>query len=388
MRVTDGVLSLLVVFLLLAATVVYSGQLLGIDFVKAPVYSEADLLPTESEQRELGIFNYGFRAAGPGIWNLIKYSGRQVGVLINSRPYTDGVVGFAGPTPVWVFINAEGRVERILPCQNGESVDFLRRAIDGGILTRWEGVLPGEADKVNVDAVSGATYSSRALTDNVRAALAVYANRQNVSESVPAIGWGRTAAVAVVLLFGIYVSLYRKGDRRWLLAQRLLNVGVTGFWCGQFLSVSLLRGWLRGGLDVVVFLPTVLLLAIAVLMPLIGRRRYYCTWVCPYGSLQTLAYAIPVPKLKLSARTVKFMHRLRTVILAALLLSMWLGVGAWLLDYEPFTAFLFTTAAPAVIVLAAAFVVLAMFVPTPWCQAICPMGELLSLAEPSKIRKQ
>ena len=104
--------------------------------------------------------------------------------------------------------------------------------------------------------------------------------------------------------------------------------------------------------------------------------------------LGSLAYALPVPKLKLSAGALRVMHRVRTVVLALLLLALWLGFGASLLDYEPFTAFLFTTAAPAVLVLAAAFVVLAVFVPAPWCHALCPMGELLNLAEPSKKQKK
>ena len=40
------------------------------------------------------------------------------------------------------------------------------------------------------------------------------------------------------------------------------------------------------------------------------------------------------------------------------------------------------------LLLAAAFVVLAVFVPAPWCHALCPMGELLNLAEPSKKQKK
>ena len=81
------------------------------------------------------------------------------------------------------------------------------------------------------------------------------------------------------------------------------------------------------------------------------------------------------------------MGRLRFGVLMALLAAMWAGYGAWLLDYEPFTAFFVTAAVPAVAVLATAFVVLAVFVPSPWCRAVCPMGELLHLAEPSNNEK-
>ena len=65
------------------------------------------------------------------------------------------------------------------------------------------------------------------------------------------------------------------------------------------------------------------------------------------------------------------------------LAAMTTGFGAWLLDYEPFLAFIFTTASPAVLILAGAFVVTGLFVPRLWCHTFCPVGELFSLAETS-----
>lgn len=388
LRAADGALSILVVFLLLAGTVVYSGYLLGEDLTSPPEYRKVDILPTGKECRELGTSRFQMVSAGEGIWQLRTLRGRPAGWLINSRPYAGDVSGFGGPTPVWIYLNTDNQVERILPGENSETATFFERALNGGILERWRGVAASQADEQEVDAVSGATYSSRALTANVQAALSAFTHQREAPASAPSIGWLRTVAVALVLLLGIYVSLFRRGNPTWRLVQLALNVVVTGFWCGQFLSVSLLRGWIEGGFHFISFLPAVLMLAVALVMPLFGRRRHYCTWVCPYGSLQALAYALPVPKLKLSAGALRVMHRVRTVVLALLLLALWLGFGASLLDYEPFTAFLFTTAAPAVLVLAAAFVVLAVFVPAPWCHALCPMGELLNLAEPSKKQKK
>lgn len=386
-RTAEGVMSLLVVFLMLAGTVVCSGRLLGVDFFARPELTNRDLLPPPDVLRAMDVYDYRIDEAGLGLWQLTSRRGESVGMLVCSRPYAGDAVGFAGPTPVWVHIDGEGRVRSIVPMDNAESARFFNRAIDGGILARWIGAPAVGADSVSLDAVTGATYSSNALTANVKAACAAYAGATEAVKNRPAIGWGRTAAVAVVLAVGLYVAFFRKGSRRWRLLQLVLNVGVTGFWCGQFLSVTLLRGWIESGWNLVASLPTVLMLAVAVALPLFGRRRYYCTWVCPYGSLQALAYRLPTPKLRVGPKAMRWLGRLRFGVLMALLAAMWAGYGAWLLDYEPFTAFFATAAVPAVAVLATAFVVLAVFVPLPWCHAVCPMGELLHLAEPSNNEK-
>lgn len=76
------------------------------------------------------------------------------------------------------------------------------------------------------------------------------------------------------------------------------------------------------------------------------------------------------------------MSRIRIVCFGMLMLVLWTALGGiGVLDYEPFTAFLITTATPAVIALCAAIVVASCFVPNVWCKCLCPMGQTLELAE-------
>ena len=158
---------------------------------------------------------------------------------------------------------------------------------------------------------------------------------------------------------------------------------MLGFWCGQFLSLSLLKGFVANGFDPIIALPSLLMLAASLLLPLFGRKKHYCTWVCPYGSLQELAAMVGLPHIKIGQKAWRVMGQVRTYAFALLMLLLWTGFGAWLLDYEPFSAFLFTAATPAVLILAGAFVVTGLFVPRLWCHTFCPVGELLGLAETS-----
>ena len=78
------------------------------------------------------------------------------------------------------------------------------------------------------------------------------------------------------------------------------------------------------------------------------------------------------------------MRRIRLAVLGLLLLLLWCGLASFLLDYEPFTAFLVQSASPVVLALAGCFVVASCFVPHLWCHCFCPVGELLDLSENDK----
>ena len=70
-----------------------------------------------------------------------------------------------------------------------------------------------EAAALKVDAVSGATYSSTAIVRNVQQTLAAYVEAEGRRTDVPAVGWLRTAAVAVVLLLGVLAAWAGRGRK-------------------------------------------------------------------------------------------------------------------------------------------------------------------------------
>lgn len=377
-------LSLLVVFLMLAAAAVWTGRLFGRDVGAAAQKNDdaeiaAKAAPTADELAALGL-PVGIALTPRDSVSWLVSEGDS-GVIVSSKSITKDIEGFAGPVPVYVWFDANGVIAGIAAADNAETPDFFRSAFES-IAPAWKGQSAASASP-QVDAVTGATYTRRALTANIRAAVDAYNASASAYTVQPAIGWAKTMAVGAVLIFGIAVSLIKK-KQKWLrIALLLLNVGVLGFWCGQFLSLSLLKGFVANGFDPILALPSVLMLAVAVLLPLFGRGKHYCMWACPFGSLQELAAMVGLPHIKIGQKAWRVMGQARTFVLALLLLLLWTGFGAWLLDYEPFSAFLFTTASPAVLILAGAFVVTGLFVPRLWCHTFCPVGELFSLAETS-----
>lgn len=377
----ERLLSLLVVLLLLASTAVATGRLFGRDFAVAdtPASPAGDGTELSADKlKELlpeGAYTVRRDSA---VWAVFNASGQPAGHIVNSGPLTRGITGFAGPTPIYMYVDTEGTVTGIAAADNLETPDFFCRAA-GKILHAWDGRKASGAD--TPDAVSGATYSSISLIRNMQAARNAFLSLPEHTAAAPAIGWGRTAALGAVLLAGILAAWRFRGKKAVRITVLLLNVGVTGFWCGQTLSFSLFHRSMQNGLDPTTALPAVLLLAVAATAALAGRKGHFCQWVCPYGSLQELAWYLPFPKIKVGPRAFRFMSRLRLGALLTLLAVLWTGTGAMLLDYEPFAAFQPSQAGAAVLVPAALFVVAGCFLPRPWCRCLCPVGEILKLTE-------
>jgi len=127
-----------------------------------------------------------------------------------------------------------------------------------------------------------------------------------------------------------------------------------------------------------------IMLITAFVYPLFGKKTYYCTHVCPFGSLQQVAGKCLKYKVKMGRQTLKRLDLFRQVLWALLMLCIWGGVWSDWTDYEPFSAFIFQSASWVVIVLAAVFVLLSLVVTRPYCRFVCPMGTLLKLSQTSK----
>lgn len=386
-QLLEHVLSLLVVFLMFAAVALQTGSLFGHKVGAANTTQQKAVQlqqPTPEQLNELGLDNNAVQLTqrDSASWHVAQTGGAEKGVLVSSLPYARDVKGFAGQVPLYIYIDESGVVRGIVLADNAETPDFVNRA-SAALLPQWIGQSTEQAASRKVDAVSGATFSSRAIIANVQQSLAALSAAQNHTANAPVVGWGRTIAVILVLLLGLGISYFFRGNKVLRVVQLLLNVGVLGFWCGQFLSLSLLRGWLANGFDPVAYLPTLIVLAVAVLLPFFKHKHHYCSWVCPLGSAQELMSRLPFPKIRCSAKVYRSMSRVRLWVFALLMLLLWTGVGGVLLDYEPFTAFLTSTALPAVIIMAAVILVASCFIPNLWCRSLCPMGMALTLAEDS-----
>ena len=100
--------------------------------------------------------------------------GNKLGTVLFSSPYSDHVKGFNGPTPLLIALDAEGRIKDVVLLENEETPRFAQRVVEGGLYEAWNGLTPDEALNTNVDAVSGATYTSNGVKKSLIARLKAY----------------------------------------------------------------------------------------------------------------------------------------------------------------------------------------------------------------------
>lgn len=79
-------------------------------------------------------------------------------VRLNTTELGKDIVGYGGTVPLEITLH-EGRVENIRALANSETPDFFKEASE--LLTKWNGQTIEDAQKMKVDAVSGATFSSK-----------------------------------------------------------------------------------------------------------------------------------------------------------------------------------------------------------------------------------
>lgn len=308
--------------------------------------------------------------------------------VVNTRVLAKDVQGYGGPVPLKIHIDKDGRLTAIEAEPNAESPSFFDRAKE--LFSRWQGKTIDEAMAEDVDAVSGATFSSKAIIRNVQRGLA-YAKQHGLAdggngaqeesaEHTVATGWTLGSIVALIaVLLGAVVPLFTN-NRRLHLVQLVVNVVVLGLWTGTFVSYTLFLRLFAGGVSlsaIGTLAAPLLMLIVALLYPLAGRSGHYCAHVCPFGSAQELAGKLSRRKLRITPRVLHVLTALRNLLWGVLMALLLTGTCSAWIDYELFTAFIYSSASVWVIVLAVLFLVLSVWVPRPYCRFVCPTGALM-----------
>jgi len=333
--------------------------------------------------------------------------------VVNTKPLAKDVQGYGGPVPLKIHIK-DGKVATVEAEPNAESPDFFNRAKT--LLNHWQNKSVDEALAEEVDAVSGATFSSRAIIANMQRGLA-YAKQHGqwgedgsvgaLGTSAPPIEGGSAGALEtsappivggsagahgtsissivalIAVLLGAVVPLFYN-NRRLHLVQLAVNVVVLGLWTGTFVSYTLFLRVFSGGVSlsaIGALAAPLLMLIVALIYPLAGRSGHYCANICPFGSAQELAGKLSRRKLRITPRVLKLLSVLRNLLWGVLMALLLTGTYTAWVDYELFTAFLYSSASVWVMVLAALFLVLSVWVPRPYCRFVCPTGALVKSIE-------
>jgi Na+-translocating ferredoxin:NAD+ oxidoreductase RnfG subunit len=308
------------------------------------------------------------------VFDVYASNGNKIGSALLSSNYSQEF-GYGGRVPLLIGVNDSLIITKVILLPNNESGDYVEAIYDDKFIGKWKGVYLEHAIQFKVDAVSGATHTSNAVIAGIKhTALSV--TNADVSIIKETNFWSsiKDLLFLILMLLSLLIS-YKKGTAKYRTIYLFLVLVIMGIIVNNALSMKLLHGWLQDGFawrknwqSTVVFL-------LALSVSFIGKRKFYCNYLCPMGALQELTnHFSPFKKRQLPTRykglTVREIYLL--FIAGALLL----GFTPELSYAEPFMFFSFRVVGIALIIFGLMVVVLSLVFTKPWC-SLCPTGCLM-----------
>lgn len=122
----------------------------------------------------------GFFAVMFGINRFGNNNNQIADTTLYTEEYCKDIIGFNDVIPMEINM-VDGKIESINILDNKETPRFLQKVTDENLVEKFYGLTPEEAINLDLDAVSGATYSSNAIIKSVKTRMEIYTKNVNPS---------------------------------------------------------------------------------------------------------------------------------------------------------------------------------------------------------------
>ena len=313
----------------------------------------------------------------PNVWTEVYDKEKmKLGYVVYTAPYSDEIVGFAGKTPLLIALDKKQKIIGTKILNNNESESYLQYVAKEGLYDNWNGLTISEALNKQVDAISGATYTSEGVINSLKARLAVL-NKSDYYQQNSILSIIKRICSLLIIAFAVFCFFNPKKTKPYRLYLLGLSVIVLGFWQGTFLSLAKMNAAMTGSIPLLPQIVFWIILILSIVLPLVTRKQFYCMWLCPFGALQELIGKFTKKKINIPVSVSKVLVFLRKIILLGIIFWLIIGLTFDLSYLEPFSAFNIQSASAFVLIFAGLFLVLSAFITKPWCRFLCPTGQLL-----------
>ncbi len=369
----------------------FSGERLSLRFPEPLTVSEVGVLFPEASTLLP-------KKGKSGWWEARDPQGTLRGYVLRTSPESDAVSGYAGPTESLIGLAPDGKTITGVTLRKSydteEYVDRVRG--DPGylrLLTRWK---IDEWPDVNfakegVEGVSGATLTSYAVAEGIKRRLREEKETRTKDDGGAVLGWFKKWGVGIrewalwgILCGAAIMSFSRfRGDRWVRKGWQFILIAGLGLWLGHFVSIGLLCGWARAGVNGPKSVGILSLVAFAILVPWATRRQVYCHQLCPHGALQGWLGRFERLHFRISKPWQRLLEVIPALTLAAGILCFLLFPHLDLAQLEPFDAWVLGGGAAVAAVIAVLGLLGSLFVPNAYCHYGCPTGALLRFVRSS-----
>jgi uncharacterized protein with FMN-binding domain len=321
------------------------------------------------------------------LWRVFDKSGTWLGNVFRTSPAADNVIGYQGPTEVFLGIGKDGRITGMLPGRSYDNepyVDYVRQ--DEYFRNLFNGKTTADLAAMNlkaaqVEGVSGATMTSMAIARGMVKAAQARESRKSPGDRplrpLSGLRWREIATILFVIAAAAIGLTGLRGIRWARTVFQVASIGYLGLVNGEMLSQAMLAGWARHGIPWQNALGLIVMTAAAFLLPVATGANIYCHQLCPHGAAQQLLKRGVKYRWKVPAWFGRALILLRPALLLWVLLVSLCDWPFSLVDIEPFDAYLWRSAGWATLAVAAAGLAASAFVPMAYCRYGCPTGGVI-----------
>ncbi|WP_051252377.1 FMN-binding protein [Ferrimonas kyonanensis] len=293
--------------------------------------------------------------------------------------------GYGGPMSVAVTIGANGRIVATHLLQHKETPGYIFRFNEGKYYRQFSGQPVNHNFRLgdDIDALSGATLTSRGLATAVRQAAHNSVDHFGLPESwqEPGFDAGIKELLAALLFAAALMNkrLPRQHQKRFNQALSVASVGLIGYWLNSALSIALIGSLLLGYLPS----PQQHLLWYIMLVGTLGAilflgRNVYCSQLCPFHQIQRWLHRLSGMNLALYPWLKQRIKWLTNGLLWLSLMLIFLSRTPAIGSYEPFSMLFSLDGLGVQWYILPLSLFGAFLVSDFWCKLLCPLGRFLS----------
>ena len=291
--------------------------------------------------------------------------------------------GYGGPMKIAVGVNLNGEVVNLSIIKHRETPSWMEKVEGSGFIAELFGKSYLDRFQLDedIDGVTSATYTSRAIAESVLEATREVAGDQLGFELPPQpkqkIVFG-FPEITLIVLFAIgYIGKSRgfKYTKQLRWGSMIIGMVVLGFIYNSPLTLAYINKLLLGywpewrtGLYWYILIGGILVVFT------VDNKNPYCQWFCPFGSAQECMGAIGGAKVSSPGNHRGWMKwTLRVVVWFSILVAL-LTRSPGLTSYEIFGTLFSLLGNNIQFILLGIILIASLFIKRPWCTYLCPLG--------------
>ena len=294
--------------------------------------------------------------------------------------------GYGGELRVVVLVNPEGEVQDFAVIDHKETHSFFNKVMHGKIVHSLKKTshLSNFDLGQEIDGISGATYTSEALSTALGKAVKNIAENELEmamawEEDTQIIFGNKEILLIVLFILGLLFSYKVFPDKKFLQYSFLVFGMISlGFYYNGLLSITIINKFVLGmwpglGSDFYGYL----LIGGVILLIIFSGKNIYCSHVCPFGSAQKCLGLIGGTNKTFPAKLNKPLIWVQRMLALFLVLWALIAVNPSVFSYEVFGAFFQLYGTTLQFSILIVILILSLFFRKPWCNYLCPVRPVL-----------